>query len=288
MAITDSTMKIKRGYWPRNVIAGCSMILLSSMAVAEGIDFEGSIKVGAAKTDNIFLVSAPDETEEKIFQITPSLSLDYENQRVSAVVRYQFDWYKYADLDRTDEYHRYDAIFTGELVDETVFIDVGANKSQSVIDPDGVIPPGNLPISGNLTDREEYFVNPRIEKTFGGSVTLAADYRYADVRFDEPDSENPIFVQNNTNEDASFKLENYKRGQGLTWAIAYDWEQTEYEVSLPWEYKRASAELGFWASGSTRLFASGGKESAWDDPVDRSLQDEFLGGGFRVPEWGPD
>jgi hypothetical protein len=49
---------------------------------------------------------------------------------------------------------------------------------------------------------------------------------------------------------------------------------------LPWEYQQASLELGFWANESARIFASGGEESAWDDPVDRSLQDPFWEAGF--------
>jgi hypothetical protein len=280
MAITVSTMKSRKNFRPQNLVPCLSLLLLTGEAFAQGFDFGGTIKVGASKTDNIFLVPAPDETDETIFQVIPSLNLEYENQRVNAVIRYQFDWYKYAELDRTDEYHRYDVSLTGELVDETLFLEVGATRSQSVVDPDGVIPPGNLPISENLTDRDEYYVNPRFEKTFGRSVTATADYRYADVQYDDSDFVDEQFIQVNTNENASFELENYKRGQGLTWAASYNWEETEYEFSLPWEYRQARAELGFWASGTTRLFASGGKESAWDDPIDRSLQDTFWEAGF--------
>jgi len=280
MATTDLTMKANKYFRSRTLVSGISLLLLGSAVSAQGVDFQGAIRVGVSNTDNIFLVAAPDETDETIFQISPSLSLDYENQRMDAVIRYQFDWYKYADLDQTDRFHRYDASLTGELIDETLFLEVGGSRSQSVVDPDGVIPPGNLPISSNLADRDEYFINPRLEKTFGRSVTVTADYRYADVRFDESDLEDTQFVQDNTNESASFKLENYKRGQGLTWAAVYEWQEIEYEFSLPWEYKRAGAELGFWASSTTRLFASGGKESAWDDPIDRSLQDDFWEAGF--------
>ena len=280
MAITDSTMKNKRNFRPRNLIPGFSLLLLGSAASAQGVDFQGTIRVGALKTDNVFLVTAPDETDETIFQISPSLSLDYENQRMNAVIRYQFNWYDYSDLDTSNEYHRYDAALTGQLVPDTLFLEVGGSRSQSIVDPDAVIPTGALPISGNLTDRDEYFVNPRFEKTFGRSVTVTADYRYADVRFDESDLEDPLFIQDNTNESASFELENYERGQGLTWAAAYEWEETEYELSLPWEFQIATVELGFWANGSTRIFASGGLESTWDDPIDRSLEDDFWEAGF--------
>lgn len=280
MAITDLTMIAKENFWSQSLVSGFSLLLLGCAASAQGVDFQGEVRVGVASTDNLFLVAAPDETDETIFQIIPSLSLDYDNQRMNAVVRYQFDWYKYDDLDQTNKFHRYDVSLTGELVDDTLFLEVGGSRGDAVVDPDGVIPPGNLPISGNLTDRDEYFVNPRFEKTFGRAVTVTADYRYADVRFDDSDLEDTQFVQDNTNESASFQLDNYQRGQGLTWAAAYEWEETEYEFSLPWEYRQARAELGFWASSTTRVFASGGEESAWDDPIDRSLQDEFWEAGF--------
>ncbi|MDH3275406.1 MAG: hypothetical protein OEM99_12810, partial [Gammaproteobacteria bacterium] len=231
-----------------------STLFCYSHALAQGADFQGAIKVGVLNTDNVFLVEAPDETDETIFQFSPLLSLDYENQMMNAVIRYQFDRYKYDDMDRDDQYHRYDAGLTGEFVDKTLFLEIGASRGQSVVDPNGVIPSDNLPISGNLTDRDEYFVNPRLEKTFGRSVTVTADYRYEDIRFDESDLEDQLIIQNNSNESASFELENYKRGQGLTWAAAYEWEDVEYELSLPWEYKRAGVELGFWANGTTRIF----------------------------------
>ena len=256
------------------------LLLLGSVVMAQGVDFKGAIKVGALDTDNVFLTTAPSEVDETIYQITPSLSLDYENQRMSTSVRYQFDWYKYSDLDTSNEYHRYDATFTGELVQDALFLELGGSRSQSVVDPDAAIPTDALPISGNLTDRDEYFVSPRFEKTLGRSVTLNASYRYADVRFDDSDIEDTQFVQDNTNESASFRIENYKRGQGLTWAAGYEWQETDYDLSLPWEFNKATVELGFWVNGNTRLFASGGKESAWDDLIDRSLQDEFYEAGF--------
>ena len=266
-------MENKKNPRLQSILAVVGLLLASSVS-AQGVDFEGQIRVAVSKTDNLNLVPAPDETEETIYRIIPSLRLDYENQRINAEIRYQYDWYKYADLDFINRFHRYDANVTGELVDETFFLEVGASRSQSLIDPDGVIPPDSLPISGNLTDRDEYFVNPRFQKTFGGAVTTSADYRYAKVRFDDES------LQENTNENASVEIENYQNGRGFTWAARYEWRETQYDLSLPWEYRNASVELGFWANGTTRLFVSGGKESAWDDPVDRSLQDEFWEAGF--------
>ncbi len=255
-------------------------IFCSSQVSAEGVEFSGNVRVGVLNTDNVFLVTTPDEVEETVYQVSPSLNLDYENQRINASVRYQFDWYDYSDLDSSNEYHRYDATLTGELVPDTLFLEIGASRSQSVVDPDALIPSGGLPISSNLADRDEYYISPKFQKTLGRSVTVLLNYRLAEVRHDDSDFEDTQFIQDNTNESATFKIENYKKGEGLTWAAGYDWQETDYDQSLPWEHQKATVELGFWANGSTRIFASGGKESAWDDPIDRSLQDKFWEAGF--------
>src|SRR5690606_7613901 len=79
---------------------------------------------------------------------------------------------------------------------------------------------------------------------------------------------------------ASFSLDNYRRERGLTWALRYAWERTEYDLEVPWEYQRAMAELGFWVGSNTRLFASAGKESAWDAPLDPKLEDDLWEAGL--------
>jgi uncharacterized protein (PEP-CTERM system associated) len=248
--------------------------------MAQGAEFHGGLKVGVLDTDNVFLAAAPNEVDETVFQVSPSLDFDYENQRISTTIRYQFDWYDYSDLNTSNEYHRYDATFTGELVPDTFFVEVGGSRSQSIVDPDAIIPSNGLPISGNLADRDEYYFNPRFEKALGRFATVRADYRYADVDYDESDFEETAFVQDNVNESANFEIQNYAREEGFTWALRYEWNETEYDLSLPWEYQQASAEIGAWVNGSTRIFASGGKESAWDDPIDTSLQDAFWEAGF--------
>jgi uncharacterized protein (PEP-CTERM system associated) len=281
MAIT-ALMSRNKGV-PRVQLTGaiCSVsILFCSQSFAQGAEFEGGIRAGVRNTDNVFLVASPDEMDDTIYQVSPYLNLTYENQRVNASVSYQFDWYDYSDLGESNEFHRYDATFSGDLVQDTLYLDLGASRSQSAVNPDSLIPPGSLPGFGNVGDRDTYSYSPRFEKTFGRAVTVNANYRYEDVSYDESDFEDVGDIQDNVNESARFEIQNYKRQEGLTWAARYEWDETEYDRSLPWEYKKASAELGFWTNSNTRIFASGGQESAWDDPVDRSLQDGFWEAGF--------
>ena len=87
-------------------------------------------------------------------------------------------------------------------------------------------------------------------------------------------------TQDNKNQTALLMIENYRAGRGFTWRLKYDWRRTEYDVSPPWEYQRASAELGYWVGSGTRIFGAGGKETAWDDPFDPSMEDSFWEAGF--------
>jgi hypothetical protein len=281
MGITDSTM-MNRTVWniAAIILVGVCILVVPNAVNAQGTEFHGGIQVGARNTDNVYLVSSPDEIDDTIYQVSPFLDLSFENQRINAEVSYRFDWYDYSDLGTSNEFHRYDASFIGDLVQDTLYLDLGDSRSQSVVDPDYVIPPEGLPGFGNVGDRDSYYYGSRFEKTFGRSVSVSANYRSEDVSYDESDFDGEQSVQNNVNESARFEIQNYKREQGLTWAARYEWNETDYDVSLPWEYQKASAELGFWANGKTRFFASGGQESAWDDPVDRSLQDKFWEAGF--------
>jgi uncharacterized protein (PEP-CTERM system associated) len=121
---------------------------------------------------------------------------------------------------------------------------------------------------------DELWINPQLNRQLGGAIGLNAGYRYSKLRFDD------ALTQNNDNHSANFGLDNYRSGSGLTWALRYDWRRTEYEFSAPWEYQQALAELGFWANASTRVFGSGGKESAWDKPLDPAMTDPFWEAGF--------
>ena len=281
MVITDSTNRNRNALRVRIAGVLCvSTLAYCAQVSAQGAEFHGGIQVGVLRTDNALLAPSPDEIDDTVYQASPYFDLSYENQRITTNIQYGFDWFDYSDLGTSGKFHRYDASFTGQLIQDALFLDLGAAKSQSAVDPDSIIPPEGLPGIGNVGDRDIYFYSPRFEKTFGRSLTVNTHYRYEDVIYDKSDFDALLAIQDNTNESAKFEIQNYTREEGLTWAARYEWEETEYERSAPWEYRQASGELGFWANGKTRLFASGGRESAWDDPVDRSLKDKFWEVGF--------
>jgi hypothetical protein len=246
--------------------------LLPSLAFTAEVT--ASIRAGASHTDNVFLATSPDQIDDIVYQASPSLGFIHESPQLDARLNYTFDWFRYDDLKTTSKYHRGDASVTGRTWGDSLTVEIGARRGQVLSDPDQVIPPGRLPLSGNLTDRDELWFSPTLIRTFGGAVALNADYRYSEISYED------VLAQQNENQQGTFSLDNYVSGEGLTWALRYNWRLTQYELSAPWEYQQASAELGFWVGTETRIFGVTGKETAWDNFLDPSMVDPFWEAGL--------
>lgn len=233
----------------------------------------GGVRVGVSYTDNVSLATT-DEVDDVVYRASTNLRIDHESPNLDANLNYAFNWYKYSDLDSTSKYHRGEASVTAKAWQESFLTTFGVSRRQTIADPDDVLPSGRLPRSGNLVDQDEWWVNPRLTRVMGNSVTLSANYRFSDIDFDREQT------QGNQNQSAVLTADNYRAAQGLTWRLNYNWRRTEYDDSDPWEFQQASAELGYWISSGTRIFGSGGKETAWDDPLDPSMEDSFWEAGF--------
>jgi hypothetical protein len=250
--------------------AAVAIALGSSAARAE---FSPQVIAGISHTDNIGLTSV-DEDSELIYRLEPSFHFAKEATAVTIAADYRLQALRYRDFGDTDVFHQYNANLHAALVPEVFFFDVGGSRSQSIVDPDRAIPSSNLPISTNRQDRDEYYAAPSFQYALGSDVAATGEYRHTWLQYEREGS------QDNEQDDASFALDNYRKEHGLTWALRYNWQRTEYELEIPWEYQKAMAELGFWAGPNTRLFAAGGKESAWDMPLDSKLQDGIWEAGF--------
>lgn len=250
-------------------------ILCAFAGATASADWNANLTVGGYYSDNILLVRSPNESDDIALWVSPDFSYEYESPTLDANAAYQFDWIRYQDLDSETRYHNAIASLTAKAFDEAAQFEIGGSRSQTIRDPNRVIPPSRLPISENLIDVDQYYANPRFSTPLGANGSLSGSYRYSVRRYDESN------FQGNDDQDAELGFDNYRRGRGLAWAVRYQWARTDYEVSpLPWQFQRASIELGFWTSASTRVFGSFGNESPWDSPTDDSLDDEFWEVGF--------
>jgi hypothetical protein len=254
-------------------------IVLGTLAVADAtaMEFEPKITLGVSYTDNLTLASE-DEQDEVVYLAEPAFSLTHETERIDLNADYQLQAYRYRDLKEDQVWHQYDASMELALVPDALFFEVGGSRNQSIRDPELQIPNSNPPLSGNLQDRDEYYYMPSFQLPLGSNVIARGSYRNSWVDYSEGDFAG--FSGDAENRDADFTMDNYRRGRGLTWALRYNWQRSIYDEYPPWEYQEAAAELGFWLGSSLRLFGTGGRESAWDDPLNPELTDPFWEAGF--------
>lgn len=243
------------------------------------VEFEPAITVGIAHTDNLTLAST-DEESETVYQLLPSFTLAHQTPRVTSQVAYQMNAYRYDSRGEDEIYNRFNGQTTIALDPDNFFFDLGASRAQSVRDASFAIPRSTLPITGNRIDRDEAFAGPSFQYPLGRNVTASGNYQRTWVRYDDDIDTTSFRTRDADSDTAAFSFDNYRRQQGLTWAVRYTSMETDYGVFVPWRHKQAIAELGAWIGQGLRIFASGGKESSWDDPFDSGLEDTLWDAGI--------
>ncbi len=261
---------------------GLVSCMLSAVPAFSAAEFEPEISAGVARTDNLTLVRENKESET-VYEVVPAFTFFQESPALTSNVAYRLEAFRYQGRGESNVYHQLDSEVRAELDRDNFFFDAGASRRQSIIDPEGPIPRSNLPISENRTDRDQVYLGPAFEYPLAGNTTARGGYRRSWVRYGDElplDEAAGRFRRDHDEDRFNFSLDNYRREGGFTWAIRYNAESADYGVLEPWEYRQASAELGAWIGEGLRVFATGGKESDWDQPFDPSLEESFWEVGF--------
>ena len=255
--------------------AALSLMFWSVGSAADPWDFGLNIDLGVIYTDNVFLAENGLEESETAFTIAPEFLISKDSERLQADIRYRPEAYFYSNFsEANDIYHVLDAILNGALIRDRLFLALDAANFQSIASPDGSFPTTNLPITRNRVDSTTYGIRPYWQQPIGQAQMLVeAAYRSGDYDSD--------LYQSSDYGDGHFRLDNIESQQGLAWALDYRIRRIEYEESLPYEFQRASVNLGFWVNGTLRVFAEGGSETPYDSYYDSSMDSDFWEAGFQ-------
>jgi hypothetical protein len=253
---------------------GLAVAVLPSLAASAPWEFGAEAELGVIYTDNVLLAPA-DEESETVYTISPSFFLRTDGERTQADIRYRPQAYFYQDVSDEDTvYHLIDASMTTALVRDRLFLYLSGVNFQTSITPDGSLPTSNLSVTGNRTDSRILEARPSWRQRVGNAdLLLAAGIR--DLDYDGDD------LQSTSERYGNFDLSNFTRQEGLAWGISYDYRRMEYERSSPFEFQRAELNLGYWVSGTLRLFGAGGAESSFDNPLEANLDEDFWEAGFQ-------
>jgi uncharacterized protein (PEP-CTERM system associated) len=243
------------------------------------VEIDPRISAAVSRTDNVTLATAG-KASETVFELTPSIAITQSSARLQTSLNYHLQAYYYRDRSDTEFYHGLDLSGQVALDPDRLFVGFGANRSQVIRDPSGPAVFGNLPISSNRTDRDDYYVGPNFAYPFGANATARGSVTRTWVRYADAAPSLEFYARDFESDTFQLSFDNYRKEQGLTWAARVIEQQTDYGLFNPWEFRQASLELGAWVGTGLRLFVMGGKESAWDNPFDSSLADDFWEAGI--------
>lgn len=254
----------------------------AAAATAANAEFTPRVTAGLIHTDNLAL--DPVNTESAtVLNVRPEFTAMRESPRLTTNATYRLDAYRYKERGETEVYNLFDGILIAALVPDRFFFNLGGSRVQAIVDPESTLPTDNLAISTNRVDRDDYYAGPSFELPTGGNVTINGSVRRNWTRYGDlavPNAPLGDFLDSQR-DDATLGVDNYRKGTGFTWAVGANAEKSDYgEAFVPYEYRQARAELGFWATQAARVFVAGGKESAWDQPLDPSIEDSFWEAGF--------
>lgn len=155
----------------RSYSAAIAVLLACPIAHAE---FSSEVTAGISHTDNVRLEPV-DEDTELVYRLEPSFHFSKEAASITLNADYRLQALRYRDFGETDVYHQYDANLRAMLVPETFFLAIGANRSQTIVDPERRIPLSNLPISSNRQDRDEYYAEPSFQYAISNNISASGD-----------------------------------------------------------------------------------------------------------------
>lgn len=257
------------------LVSACFLhVFMATDALAQSWDFGAVIDGGAIWTDNVFL-TAENQEDELVYFLSPEITIIRDSERIDADIRYRPDVYFYETYSDADSvFHTLDGTLTSSIIREKFYLLLRGAQFQSIIDPSIQFPTTNLPISENQIDSTILEARPYWQQSLT-YADLLLEFAYVDI-----DYEDDVF-QGNDIKRGRLTLDNAQRGQGVTWGIDAQYLRSSYDVSPPFEYKRAGGTLGYWINASMRLFGSGGAETSLDEITDLSERESFWEFGFQ-------
>ncbi len=269
--------KNKNKIGPKRAFLTGMILALPAFGAAEAAQWEygAVIDVGVIRSDNIFLEPSGMEESEIVYMLTPQFYLRTTGDRIAADLRYRPEAYLYDTNSTADNvFHVVDMTVTTTLVRDKFFLLLNGTNFQSIVTPDGRIPTSNIPITANRVDSRILEARPYWQQRVG-SADLYLEAGVSDIDYDDPTIQGSQVVR------GSFKLDNIARQQGLAWGVGYNHVRAEYDLGAEWEHQRAEANLGYWVTGTVRLFAAGGAETDVTRIDDPNLDESFWEAGIQ-------
>jgi len=257
----------------------------------DGGVFQPRIEAAVQYADNLNL--APDgqpQVNSAGLELAPGFYASYSTGSVAAAIDYSLVGRVWDDSDYNDVTQRLSANGQWIAVPEWFAITGQANYGDTVIDPRVGHDYGGLGVFGpnNLTEYASASVSPILKHRFNDFEALA-QYTYGQAWYFDQGKGDPVmgFLQGQDSRDQAARLSfgTADEGRRMSAEVSYDWQKSEYDTALPYEYEQAGFGGGVKISRTLRIVGDVGKESDLDASTTQGgLDADFWSAGLR---WAP-
>lgn len=264
---------------------------LGQSALPSGNVFEPRIEAAAQYVANVELAgNGMPQIDMAGLELAPGLYASHSSDTVIAAIDYSLIGRAWEESDYDDVSHQLAANGQWFAVPEWFSVRAQASYSDAVIDARNGLNYGGLGIfaPSNLTEVAAASASPVLLHRFN-DLEFSAEYSYGRVWYLDEGKGQPVvgFVQDQDSEDQSahVSLGTVEEVGRVTASIFYDWQKSEFEDALPYEFERAGLDAGYRIGRSLALVGDVGLESDLDESTtEGGLDSDFWSAGLR---WNP-
>ncbi|WP_297529659.1 TIGR03016 family PEP-CTERM system-associated outer membrane protein [Thiohalobacter sp.] len=258
------------------LVAVLAALAVPALALADATwQLEPRVTVSETWTDNVGLDQPGQEESDFITQIMPGIAARKEGGRLRLVADYQLQSLVFArDGSRNDVYHRLFAKGDADLVEDWLFVDFGASRSQSIVDAEERLTLDNFNRTANRADVVSYYVSPYLRHDFGGRFRTEIGY-HAEQRDYERGAADTY------RQRVTARFSNGFRFTRLSWQLDYRDEILRRQRLRNPEFRSLAGVVGYRLWRGLSLVARAGKEDNSFSSVRRVTNGSYWSGGAR-------
>jgi len=223
-------------------------------------------------------------------EVAPGIYASYSSEAFTGAMDYSLIGRLWDESDFNDIAHRLAANGEWFAVPEWLSLRGQASYRASVIDPLISANYGRLGIfdPANSLDVAAASISPVLSHRFNHFV-VSAQYSYGRTWFldsgDSPVGPGFVYRRDSQDQSAGFSLGRAPDAGRLSASLYYDWQRSEYDQAIPFEYERAGVSLGYPIGREFWIIGDYGLESDLTETTTQGgLDSEFWSAGLR---WEP-
>ena len=243
---------ILSGFLWWSVFCACGLLFVTVPATAKW-SIEPSLKTQISHSNNVGLASEK-RKQDVIYELTPDLWLKGEGRRYKLNVFYRMQNLFYTQEKKYDiTNHKLEAVATGEILRDRVFIEAEAHNFQQYIkNHPGIFMGYTLP--GNRADITTARLSPFIRHDFGNSARMLLRYTHEQTRIEK-------LASDGISRRYDLSLANKQPGRRIVWNLNYKKKRVERSGSFLMDQETAVANLRYRFGRRISFLARGGSEN---------------------------